>query len=100
MSIVSATAANTHLDGTIQLPDGRTIPVVVTLDLAQVEQHEIEATDPLLLRAVEAFGKTDKALDWLNSANRERAGPGNVFAQEAAQATITTIIVGNDIVLA
>jgi uncharacterized protein (DUF2384 family) len=67
-------ATNTHLDGTIQLPDGRTIPVVISVDLAQVEHAGLEAADPLLLRAVEVFGKTDKALSWLNSANYELGG--------------------------
>jgi len=42
---------NTQLDGTIQLPDGRTIPVVVSLDLAQVERSGAENADPLLIRA-------------------------------------------------
>jgi Protein of unknown function (DUF2384) len=67
-------ATNTHLDGTIHLPDGRTIPVVISVDLARVEHAGPQATDPLLLRAVEAFGKTDKALGWLNSANHELGG--------------------------
>ena len=68
-------ATNTQLDGTIQLPNGRTIPVVISLDLAQVEQPAAAgAPDPLLLRAVEVFGRTDKALGWLNSPNHELGG--------------------------
>jgi uncharacterized protein (DUF2384 family) len=66
-------AANTNLDGTLQLPDGRTIPVVISLDLGQVEQTS-PVVDSLLLRAVEVFGKTDKAMSWLNSANHEFGG--------------------------
>jgi hypothetical protein len=62
---------NTQLGATVRLPDGRTIPVVLSVDLAQVEPAAFESGDPLLLRAVEVFGKTDKALSWLNSANHE-----------------------------
>jgi hypothetical protein len=43
-------AMNRQLDGTIQPPDG------------------------LLLRAVEAFGSTDKALNWLDSPHYELGG--------------------------
>jgi hypothetical protein len=60
---------NTQLDGTIQLPDGRTIPVVVSVDLAEIEKSGRGDPDPLLLRAVEVFGKSDKALSWLNTPN-------------------------------
>jgi hypothetical protein len=67
-------ATNTQLDGTIQLPNGRTIPVVISVDLALVEHAGVEVPEPLLLRAVEVFGKTDKALGWLNSANYELGG--------------------------
>jgi hypothetical protein len=67
-------AANTQLDGTIQLPNGKTIPVVISVDLEQVEGASSGAADPLLLRAVEVFGKADKAVGWLNSANYELGG--------------------------
>src|ERR1017187_6228309 len=73
-SIVAAMATNTQLDGTIQLPNGKTIPVVISVDLGQVQHAGPEAADPLLLRAVEVFGKADKALGWLNSANHELGG--------------------------
>jgi uncharacterized protein (DUF2384 family) len=72
--MVAAMSTNTQLDGTIQLPDGRTIPVVISVDLAQVERARVEPADPLLLRAVEVFGRADKALGWLNSASRELGG--------------------------
>jgi Protein of unknown function (DUF2384) len=64
-------ATNTQLDGTIQLPNGKTIPVVISVDLALVQRAGSEAADPLPLRGVEVFGKADKALSWLNSANHE-----------------------------
>lgn len=59
---------NTELDGTMQLPDGRTIPVVVSLDLGEIA-GAVHTSDPLLIRAVEVFGKAEKALSWLNSPN-------------------------------
>ena len=64
-------ATNTQIDGTLRLPDGRTIPVVVSLDLAQVESKPVDAQDRLMLRAVEVFGKADKATSWLSTANAE-----------------------------
>ena len=57
----------TQLDGTVQLPDGRRLPVTVTVDWNDLEQAGIAAPDPLLLRAVEVFGDGDKAFDWLNT---------------------------------
>ena len=65
---------NTQLDGTLQLPDGRQLPVTVTVDWSELEQAGIAAPDSLLLRAVEVFGKAQKALSWLNTANAEFNG--------------------------
>ena len=103
-------ATNTQLDGTIQLPDGRTIPVVISVDLAQVEHAGPEAesevmmspgrwarpADPLLLRAVEVFGKTEKAVDWLNSANHELGGrtPREVAGTADGRDKVLGILVG------
>ncbi len=73
---------NTQLDATIQFPDGRRVPVVVTIDLHVLdgvtgkEMYSFESNfaandnpDSLLLRAVEVFGKVDKAASWLSTAN-------------------------------
>ncbi len=60
---------NTPLDGTLQLPDGRQLPVTVMVDRTKLEQACISLPDPLLLRAVEVFGKAQKALSWLDTAN-------------------------------
>jgi hypothetical protein len=65
---------NTQLDGTVQLPDGRQLPVTVMVDWAELEQAGISAPDPLLLRAVEVFGKAQKTLSWLNTANADFHG--------------------------
>ena len=59
----------TQLDGIIRLPDGRKVPVVVTIDAHEFDRAGIANPEPLLLRAVEVFGKTEKALSWLNSPN-------------------------------
>jgi uncharacterized protein (DUF2384 family) len=96
VSMVAAMPANTQLDGTIQLPDGRTIPVVITVDLAQVEYARVEAADPLLLRAVEVFGRADKAIGWLNSANHELGGrtPREVASTTEGRDQVLGILVG------
>ena len=89
-------ATNTRLDGTIQLPDGRTIPVVISLDLAQIEHTGVEAPDALLLRAAEVFGRTDKALGWLNSASHELGGrtPREVASTTEGRDQIFGILIG------
>jgi hypothetical protein len=65
---------NAQLDGTMKLPDGRQLPVTVTVNWAELEQAGISSPDPLLLRAVEVFGRAQKALSWLNTANAEFDG--------------------------
>jgi uncharacterized protein (DUF2384 family) len=75
-------ATNTQIDGTLQLPDGRTIPVVVSLDLAQMQGAPTASADQLTLRAIEVFGKTDKAMSWLSTANPEL---GNLTPRESAR---------------
>jgi hypothetical protein len=65
---------NTQLDGTAQLPDGRQLPVTVMVDWSELEQAGISSPDPLLLRAVEVFGKAQRALSWLNTANADFNG--------------------------
>jgi hypothetical protein len=65
---------NTQLDGTVQLPDGRQLPVTVIVDWTELERAGISSPDPLLLRAVEVFGKAQKALSWLNTANADFNG--------------------------
>jgi hypothetical protein len=61
---------NTQLDGTVRLPDGRELPVTISIDWRRLEEAGlVSASDSLLLRAIEVFGKTEKALDWLNTGN-------------------------------
>jgi hypothetical protein len=71
-------ATRTQLGGTIQLNDGRTIPVVVSLDPDTLDLNHTgplaAASERLILRAVEVFGKAEKAQSWLNSPNRELGG--------------------------
>jgi hypothetical protein len=57
----------TQLDGTIQLPDGRRLPITVTVDWSELEEAGVSSPDPLLLRAVEVFGNVEKAVSWLNT---------------------------------
>ncbi|MBV8709886.1 MAG: DUF2384 domain-containing protein, partial [Acidobacteriaceae bacterium] len=61
-------ARNTQLNGTLKLPDGRQLPVTVTVDWNELEAG-VSSPDTLLLRAVEVFGKAEKALSWLNTPN-------------------------------
>ncbi len=63
-----------QLDGTIQLPDGRQLPITVTVDWKDLELAGVPAPDSLVLRAVEVFGKAEKALSWLDTANAEFGG--------------------------
>jgi uncharacterized protein (DUF2384 family) len=52
--------------------------------------------DPLLVRSVEVFGKTDKALSWLNSANHELGGrtPREVASTAEGRDQILDILIG------
>ena len=59
----------TQLNGTMQLPDGRQMPITVTVDWSQLEKAGVSSPDALLLRAVEVFGNADKALSWLHTAH-------------------------------
>lgn len=72
----------TQVDGTIRLPDGRSIPVVVSLDLAKIERVPESASDSLFIRAVEVFGKAEKAASWLDTKN---ARFGDHSPREVAQ---------------
>ncbi|MBV9081336.1 MAG: DUF2384 domain-containing protein [Acidobacteriaceae bacterium] len=51
----------------VHLPDGRELPVTVTIDWSELEQVGISCPDALLLRAVEVFGSAEKALSWLDT---------------------------------
>jgi len=62
-------AKETQVGGTIRLPDGRSIPILVSLDLASLDRIDAQSSDDLLIRAVEVFGKAEKAVSWLNTAN-------------------------------
>ena len=74
---------NAQLDGTVQLPDGRQVPITVSVDWNELEKAGASEPDSLLLRAVEVFGKTDKAWSWLNTANA-------TFGNETPQAVART----------
>jgi len=65
---------DTQLDGTVQLPDGRQLPVRVMVDWSELEQAGISSPHPLLLRTVEVFGKAQKAQSWLNTPNTDFNG--------------------------
>lgn len=69
VEIVRTEGESAKLDGTLQLPDGRQIPVVVSVNLEDLHLEHDRAFDSLLLRAVEVFGKTEKALSWLTTPN-------------------------------
>jgi hypothetical protein len=66
-------AKNTQLDGTLRLPDGRQLPVTITVDWSEFEAG-VFSPDSLSLRAVEVFGKTEKALSWSNTSNSAFSG--------------------------
>jgi putative toxin-antitoxin system antitoxin component (TIGR02293 family) len=57
-----------QLDGTLQLPDGKQIAVVLELDAADLETGlaDTQAVD-LVVRAIEVLGSKEKALAWLRS---------------------------------
>lgn len=78
-------AGNTQLDGTLQLPDGRQLPVTVTVDWSELEQAGVSAPDSLVLRAVEVFGKAQKALSWLDTASAEFSGKTPRMAAQAME---------------
>ena len=75
--------SRTQLGGTIQLPDGRQVPITVTVDWNELEKAGISSSDDLLLRAVEVFGKADKALSWLHT-------PHAMFHNQTPWATART----------
>ncbi|HEX4770818.1 MAG TPA: MbcA/ParS/Xre antitoxin family protein [Bryobacteraceae bacterium] len=61
---------NTQLNGTVRLPDGPRASCTVNIDWRRLEEAGlVSASDSSLLRAIEVFGKTEKALDWLNAGN-------------------------------
>ena len=57
-----------QLDATLQLPDGKQIPVVVELDATQLE-NSLAATGlaDVVARAVEVLGSRARALAWLRT---------------------------------
>ena len=56
-----------HLDATLQLPDGKQIPVVVELDAALLESSLADTgLADVVARAVEVLGKP-RALAWLRT---------------------------------
>ena len=67
------------------MPDGRQLPVTVIVDWTELEQAGISSPDPLLLRAVEVFGKAQKALNWLNTANADFDGKTPRMAAETEE---------------
>jgi hypothetical protein len=85
---------NTQLDGTVQLPDGRQLPVTVTVDWSELEKAGISSPDSLLLRAVEVFGKAQKALSWLDTANPGFNGktPRSVAQTEEGRARVLGVL--------
>jgi putative toxin-antitoxin system antitoxin component (TIGR02293 family) len=57
-----------QLDATLQLPDGKRIPVVVELDAAQLESSLADTGfADLVARAVEVLGSRPQALAWLRT---------------------------------
>jgi putative toxin-antitoxin system antitoxin component (TIGR02293 family) len=57
-----------QLDATLQLPDGKQIPVVVELDAAQLETSLADTgLADVVARAVEVLGSRPRALAWLRT---------------------------------
>ena len=85
---------NTPLDGTVQLRDGRQLPVTVMVDSSELEQAGVSSPDPLLLRAVEVFGKAQKALSWLDTANADLNGktPRATAQTDAGKAQVLGVL--------
>jgi hypothetical protein len=63
--------ANTQIDGTLRLPDGRTIPVIVSLDLGPIKTIPADPTT-----------QPNKALSWLNTVN---SGLGSLTPRQPAR---------------
>jgi hypothetical protein len=94
---VARASRNTQLDAMIQLPDGRSVPAVVTLDLRDIESNGATADNPdsLLLRAVEVFGKVDKAANWLSTANPAFGGkaPREAASTEDGRRAVLDVLI-------
>jgi putative toxin-antitoxin system antitoxin component (TIGR02293 family) len=57
-----------QLDATLQLPDGKQIPVVVELDATQLENSLADTgLADVVARAVEVLGSRPRALAWLRT---------------------------------
>jgi putative toxin-antitoxin system antitoxin component (TIGR02293 family) len=57
-----------QLDATLQLPDGKQIPVVVEFDATQLESSLADTSlANLVARAVEVLGSRPRALAWLRT---------------------------------
>ncbi len=57
-----------QLDGTLQLPDGKQIAVVLEIDRTQLDDSCFEAgAADVIARAIEVLGTKSKALRWLRS---------------------------------
>jgi putative toxin-antitoxin system antitoxin component (TIGR02293 family) len=59
-----------QLDGTLQLPDGKEIAVVLEVDAAQLEtslDSSAVGSAEVIARAIEVLGSKEKALAWLRS---------------------------------
>ena len=87
-------AVPTQLDGTMKLPDGRQVPITVTVDWSDLEKASLPVPDVLLLRAVEVFGKAEKALSWLNTPHPmfHQQSPRVLAQTEEGRATVLGIL--------
>ncbi len=57
-----------QLDGTLQLPDGKQIAVVLEVDRAQLENSFAQTgSADVIARAIEVLGCKEKAFAWLRS---------------------------------
>jgi hypothetical protein len=63
--------ANTQVEGTIHLPDGRLLPVLLSLDISALPITDSASDIPLFGRAMEVFGLVEKARHWLDSPSVE-----------------------------
>ena len=57
-----------EFDGTLQLPDGKRVAVVLEVDQLQAESVlGLSWSADVIARAIEVFGNKEKALGWLRS---------------------------------
>jgi hypothetical protein len=89
--------ANTQVEGTIHLPDGRLLPVLLSLDLSTLPTADSASDNPLFGRAVEVFGSVEKARHWLDSPSVELDNQTPRFAAQSPEGRLKVLGIPTDL---